>query len=73
MTIHATSPATGAIRSSDQLGDFLTIDEVSDWLQIPKNTLYYWRQRNEGPPGLSVGKHLRFYKPDVLAWMLARA
>jgi hypothetical protein len=40
----------------------LTIDDLSQWLRMPKNSLY--RQHSQGTPpgslGARVGRHLRF-------------
>ncbi len=52
--------------------EFLTVDELAAYLRIPKNTIYFWRSRNLGPPAHVVGKHLRFHRPDVVAWLLAQ-
>lgn len=56
-------------RSLDSLPDLLTIEEVADFLQISKNTLYFWRQKGDGPPALSLGRHLRFPKEDLRGWL----
>lgn len=45
-----------------------TIDDVSDFLGVPVQTLYRWRHRSEGPPCMRLGKHLRFDPADVRAW-----
>jgi len=55
-------------RSLDSLPDLLTIEEVADFLQISKITLYFWRQKGDGPPALSMG-HLRFPKEDLRGWL----
>ncbi|MBN6039128.1 helix-turn-helix domain-containing protein [Amycolatopsis sp. 195334CR] len=46
-----------------------TIKDVSDYLQIPVNTLYQWRTRRVGPAGLRLGKHIRYRPEDVSAWV----
>lgn len=47
----------------------MTIDEVSEYTQIPKSTLYNWRHRNEGPPSISLGRRVRYRRSDVEAWL----
>lgn len=47
----------------------LTIDELADFLQVPKATLYRWRYHGEGPPGLRLGRHVRYRQADVDAWL----
>lgn len=54
----------------DQL---LTPDEVSKLLQVPVATLYQWRYRGTGPPGLRIGRHLRYRVADVDAWIVGNA
>lgn len=47
----------------------LSIDDVADYLGVPKNTLYQWRSKGYGPPGRRVGKHVRCRPDDVDAWI----
>jgi excisionase family DNA binding protein len=50
----------------DQL---MTIDEVGAYMQVPVKTLYDWRHRGIGPPGMRVGRHVRYRRSDVDAWL----
>ncbi|MFE7504005.1 helix-turn-helix domain-containing protein [Promicromonospora sp. NPDC057488] len=48
----------------------LTPDEVADMLRIPVRSLYV--QRSAGrptPPGVKIGRHLRYRLSDVEAWI----
>lgn len=47
----------------------LTIDDLADYLSIPKNTLYQWRTRGKGPTGIRVGKHIRYRPEDIDTWL----
>jgi excisionase family DNA binding protein len=47
----------------------LTVQELAEILQVPVKTIYTWRYRGEGPPGVVVGRHLRFRADDVVAWL----
>lgn len=38
-------------------------------LQIPKQTLYRWRYQGSGPQALKVGRHLRFRRADIEAFL----
>ncbi len=51
---------------SDQL---LTTSQVAAYLQVPVATLHQWRYRGEGPKAAKVGRHLRWRKADVDAWL----
>jgi excisionase family DNA binding protein len=50
-------------------GRLVTIEELSEFLQVPVKTLYDWRHRGLGPPGLRVGRHVRYRQADVDAWL----
>ncbi len=48
----------------------LTGAELASMLKIPRQTLYSWRSRGEGPPGIRVGRHIRYRreaKPGLAA------
>jgi excisionase family DNA binding protein len=49
-----------------------TVDDVADYLGIPKQTLYQWRTRGYGPRGCRVGKHVRYVAADVKGWIDAQ-
>jgi len=57
-------PALG----DSQVGELWTIDQVADYLGVPKQTIYCWRTTGYGPHGFRVGKHLRWRASTVLAW-----
>jgi len=60
-------PATEAQR-------ILTVAQVAGLLQIPKSSVYEkTRVRRNGAPPLPcrrVGKYLRFFEAEVLAWLV---
>lgn len=45
-----------------------TINDLSEFLDIPVQTLYQWRTKHYGPPGRKVGKHVRYDPEVVKAW-----
>ncbi|SFJ41322.1 DNA binding domain-containing protein, excisionase family [Amycolatopsis sacchari] len=47
----------------------LTIDDLADYLGVPKGTLYQWRTKGYGPAGIRVGKYVRYRPDDVDAWL----
>ena len=49
-----------------------SVDEVADYLGVPKQTLYQWRTRRYGPPGCRVGKYVRYMPDEVEAWVKAQ-
>jgi PTS system nitrogen regulatory IIA component len=48
--------------------ELLTVDDVAQWLNVPKRWVYDRAQRGELPSG-RVGKYLRFRRPDVAAFI----
>jgi excisionase family DNA binding protein len=51
------------------LNPLLSAQEVAEYLGVPVTTIYTWRHRSQGPPGLRVGRHLRYRRCDVEAWI----
>lgn len=52
---------------------FVTIEGLADELGVPVRTVYAWRHRGLGPRGYKIGKHVRFRRPDVEAWLERQA
>jgi excisionase family DNA binding protein len=55
--------------SATDLPELLTIDELAAYLDVPVTTLYLWRSRGQGPPGLKVGRRIRYRAADVTRWL----
>jgi excisionase family DNA binding protein len=53
----------------DAADRLMTLAELSEMLGIPVNTLYGWRCRGEGPPGYRIGRHIRYRRAAVEAWL----
>ncbi len=53
--------------------DFFSPQGLADYLGVPVATVYRWRHRHEGPRGLRVGRHVRFRRADVEAWLELQA
>jgi excisionase family DNA binding protein len=47
------------------------VEDVSEYLGIPVQTLYQWRTKGYGPAGRRVGKYVRFEPDAVRAWFKA--
>ena len=50
----------------------LTIVQLSEMLGIPFDTLHGWRHRGEGPQGYRIGRHVRYRRSTVEAWLEGR-
>ena len=46
------------------------VDDLANYLGVPKQTIYAWRTTGYGPQGFRVGKHLRWRSATVIAWTL---
>jgi excisionase family DNA binding protein len=46
--------------------------DVSKLLGVPVSTLANWRSAGQGPPYLRVGRHVRYRRADVEAWVAGR-
>jgi excisionase family DNA binding protein len=47
----------------------MTTEEVAAYLRVPPRTVEAWRYKGTGPPGIRVGKHVRYRRTDVEAWL----
>ena len=51
---------------------WIGIEQLAEELGVPVRTIYAWRAKNQGPRGATFGKHVRFRREDVDAWMESR-
>ena len=59
---------------STSLGDeMLTLQEVRAILRVPEGTLRYWRHLGCGPKSFKVGRHVRYWRADVVLWLTEQA
>jgi excisionase family DNA binding protein len=57
-----------------QAGDkLMSLTDVSEMLGIPVHTLYRWRYKGDGPVGYRVGRHVRYRREAVAAWLEQQA
>ena len=59
-----TTPATP--HANDEL---LTLPEVADLVRVPVATLRYWRHLGCGPRSFKVGRHVRYWRADLILWL----
>ena len=51
----------------------LTVEDLSAHLVVPVATIYVWNSRGTGPKRYRLGKHVRYRRSDVDAWVEAQA
>jgi excisionase family DNA binding protein len=57
-----------------QAGDrLMSLTDVSEMLGIPVHTLYRCRSKGDGPVGYRVGRHVRYRREAVEAWLEQQA
>jgi predicted DNA-binding transcriptional regulator AlpA len=59
--------------TSINMDDLWDIDRAARFLGVPPTTLYQWRYRGRGPKGHKVGRHVRYFPVDVIAWVRDQA
>lgn len=52
--------------------DPLTIEEVEAMLRVPRSTLASWRYRHIGPRFVRLGRHVRYLRSDIDAYLAER-
>ena len=58
---------------TNELDRLMTITDLSEMLGVPVDTLYGWRHRGEGPEGYRIGRHVRYRRAAVEAWLDTQA
>ncbi|GAA1971303.1 hypothetical protein GCM10009798_35210 [Nocardioides panacihumi] len=47
----------------------LTLQEAAAFLRLPEGTLRYWRHLGAGPRSFKIGRHVRYWKTDLILWL----
>jgi excisionase family DNA binding protein len=50
----------------------MSVQELADYLGVPRSTVYQWNYAGTGPRFLRVGKYSRYQRADVDAWLAER-
>jgi excisionase family DNA binding protein len=71
---HALLPATNKSADAETGldGQILTVGEVAQFLRVPKSTVYKLARLGQIPAS-KIGKHWRFLRKDLQAWMHHRS
>jgi excisionase family DNA binding protein len=49
--------------------EMLTLQEACAYLRIPEGTLRYWRHLGSGPHSFKIGRHVRYWRTDLILWL----
>lgn len=71
-TTRSAAPKLPAQRPTTPMehAELWTIEDVANYLGVPKQTVYAWRTSGYGPQGFRVGKHVRWRASTVITWTL---
>jgi excisionase family DNA binding protein len=61
-----TPPESNGPPAGDEV---MTTEEVAAFLRVSKKTVEKWRHEGVGPRRYKVGRHLRYLRSEVLAWV----
>lgn len=50
----------------------ITLDDLTEELQVSRDTVYRWNYNGTGPTRIRVGRHVRYRRADVDKWIAAR-
>ena len=57
------------VATTDRL---MTREEAAEYLGVPVRTLRFWSETGTGPRRIKFGRHIRFDRADLLAWVESR-
>ncbi len=49
--------------------EMLTLQETCRFLRVPEGTLRYWRHLGCGPRSFKIGRHVRYWRTDLILWL----
>lgn len=49
--------------------EWISAQDFARQIQVPTRTVLAWRQRGVGPASAKFGKHIRYRRVDVEAWI----
>ena len=49
--------------------EMLTLQEACRYLRVPEGTLRYWRHLGSGPRSFKIGRHVRYWRTDLVLWL----
>lgn len=71
-SVHARAQTRGDFLASGGSNRLMSVQEVADYLGVPKTTIYD-RWKEWGLPAHRVGRHLRFRERNVETWLERQA
>lgn len=53
--------------------NLMTVQELADYVGVPRSTVYQWNYAGTGPRFIRVGKYTRYRRSDVDDWLAERS
>ena len=53
--------------------EMLSIDEAAAFVRASVATMRYWRYDGTGPFSFRVGRHVRYWRTDLILWLAEQA
>ncbi len=53
----------------DKHNQWMSPEELAELYGIPVGTIYQWRTKGYGPKGARIGRHVRYERAEVDAWI----
>jgi len=50
--------------------EILSIEEAAAFLRSSVGTMRYWRHLGIGPRSIKVGRHVRYWRTDLILWLI---
>ena len=69
MTAQPTTPTQGRDPRRNPGDEMLTLQEACRFLRVPEGTLRYWRHLGAGPRSFKIGRHVRYWRTDLVRWL----
>jgi len=60
---------TKTLETPHEHDELMSITEVADIIRVPVATLRYWRHLGSGPQSFRIGRSVRYWRSEVLAWL----
>lgn len=59
--------------AADRPAEWLSPADLASELHVPRQTVYRWRMEGKGPRGHTIGRHVRFSRDSINAWLEQQA
>ena len=69
MTAAPVNPQQNRRPATNPGDEMLTLKEACRYLRISEGTLRYWRHLGTGPRSFKVGRHIRYWRSDLILWL----